>query len=254
LLEMMIDERQNRIDPGALISPRAKIGRGNHFSSYSVVLDDVEIGDRNYFAPGVVVGGSSRQRLGRLAPLEIVPEPRSDPKVLIGSDNVLLECVSVHLPMERETRIGDRISIGAHTHIGHDVRVDDDAVISISVSLGGFVIVSTGANIGLGASVHPRVVLGEWVMVGMSTSVIQNVSPGVIVAGVPARVLGINYQGLDRHKVGRADRLGIEALFEQLTMDQAQPDWSSCEVGSRFEETLKGQPRARELLTKVKES
>lgn len=182
------------VESGAYIGPDVTLGSGNVIGHNAVLRGNLTIGDNNLIGSGAVIGGSSRQR--------IRPDSRTpslgDPNVIIGSNNLVFEHVTIHSPLLSETRVGSWNSIGAHTHVGHDCQLRNHVVISVNCSIGGYVIVADHVNIGLGVGIHNRVAVGAMAMLGLGAAVTRHVRTGATVAGTPAKYLHPNHRGVQR--------------------------------------------------------
>jgi acetyltransferase EpsM len=88
-----------------------------------------------------------------------------------------------------QASIGANIIVNTSASVDHHCRVADHAHIAPGVRLGGEVQVGEGALVGIGATVLPGKKIGEWATVGAGAVVIDNVSPGTTVVGVPARAV-----------------------------------------------------------------
>ncbi|PXX62878.1 UDP-perosamine 4-acetyltransferase [Pseudomonas sp. LAMO17WK12:I10] len=74
--------------------------------------------------------------------------------------------------------------------VDHDCRLGDCVHISPGARLAGGVSVQDLSWVGIGASVRQLVNIGAQVMIGAGAAVIKDVPDSVIVAGVPARIMG----------------------------------------------------------------
>ena len=74
--------------------------------------------------------------------------------------------------------------------VEHDVRVGINAHVGPRAVLGGGVVVGDHTLIGIGATVLPGVKIGSGVVVGGGCVVVEDVEDGVVVVGVPGRVVG----------------------------------------------------------------
>jgi sugar O-acyltransferase (sialic acid O-acetyltransferase NeuD family) len=89
------------------------------------------------------------------------------------------------------------ITVGRHTHIdiacsiSHDVIIKNWCTLAPRVSVAGWVHIEEGVTIGIGAVLRDRVTIGANAMIGAGSVVIDDVSPGAVVAGVPARSIGL---------------------------------------------------------------
>jgi acetyltransferase-like isoleucine patch superfamily enzyme len=115
-------------------------------------------------------------------------------------DNVSVGTLSV---IEHHVRIGDNVRIHSQAFIPEYSVLEDGCWIGPNVvltnakyplspdvknQLAGAVI-GTGAKVGANATVLPGVLVGENALVGAGAVVVEDVPPGAVVAGNPARVI-----------------------------------------------------------------
>jgi sugar O-acyltransferase (sialic acid O-acetyltransferase NeuD family) len=85
--------------------------------------------------------------------------------------------------------VGDHALINTAAVVEHDCRIEEGASLSPGVRMGGRVTVGRAAFIGTGATLNPRVRVGAGAIVGAGAVVTDDVPPGVVAYGVPARVI-----------------------------------------------------------------
>jgi acetyltransferase-like isoleucine patch superfamily enzyme len=206
------------IHPSAFVSPNAKLGIGLEIGPYSIVHDNVVIGDR--------VKIDSHCELG-------VPTPLGDGSALIIGDDSLIRSHSIfyessmfgrglttgHRVTVREKttaglafQIGTASEIQGDCYIGDYVRFQSNIFVGKGTMIGSFVriapyvvltndptppsdvlmgcIIEDYASIGASAVVLPGVRVGKHGLVAAQACVTKDVLPGILVAGVPARILG----------------------------------------------------------------
>lgn len=124
----------------------------------------------------------------------------------LGEGSVIYPHVVIHGP--EHTTIGNRCSLAEFVHIwgGGGVTIGDDVLIASHTVITSLthhkkvvrfretlikepVVIMDNVWIGAGAIILPGVTVGEGSIIGAGAVVTSDVAPGVIVAGVPARVI-----------------------------------------------------------------
>lgn len=88
--------------------------------------------------------------------------------------------------------LGDNVIVNSGAVVEHDCQIGDHCHIAPGATVGGSVRVGPNAHIGLGASVIQGLTIGANSVVGAGAAVVADVDEGVVVTGVPARVLRAN--------------------------------------------------------------
>lgn len=115
-------------------------------------------------------------------------------RVSIGNDTVIgNDCL---LDGRRGLRIGEAVNIGGHVQI---FTMDHDPNSRTFATRGGAVTIERHAYVATRALILPSVTIGEGAVVAAGAVVTRDVSPFVIVAGVPARPIGNRRRDLDYH-------------------------------------------------------
>jgi UDP-2-acetamido-3-amino-2,3-dideoxy-glucuronate N-acetyltransferase len=144
-----------RLGKGAVIDPSAKIGKHVSIWNLSYVGKDTQIGDN--------------VSIGSLAHV--------DYNVRIGT-NTRIEG-SVYIPPM--TRIGKNVFIGPAAVMTNDPYPMSKRMVGVTIE--------DGAVIGGGSVIKPGVTVGKDSVVAMGAVVTKDVPSGVVVLGVPARVV-----------------------------------------------------------------
>jgi acyl-[acyl carrier protein]--UDP-N-acetylglucosamine O-acyltransferase len=114
---------------------------------------------------------------------------------VIGADTTIREFCVIKRALKdawdptRGTVIGDRCLLMTGVHVYEGCHIRDDVEINVQATLCGYVDVFDHARIGARAVIHPGVSIGAHAVVGLGAVVIEDVPPGAVVAGNPARVL-----------------------------------------------------------------
>jgi len=106
--------------------------------------------------------------------------------VPLGSGSMVCAGVVVNIG----TSIGANVILNTGCTVDHHNRIGDYVHIGPGAHLGGEVTVEEGAFVGIGATIMPHRRVGRWSIVGAGAVVHKDVPDGVVVAGIPAKVIG----------------------------------------------------------------
>jgi sugar O-acyltransferase (sialic acid O-acetyltransferase NeuD family) len=107
------------------------------------------------------------------------------PDCVIGMGSVLL----AHAALTAAVAVGNHVAVMPQAVLTHDDVVAEYATVASGVRLGGGVTVARGAYLGAGALVREDVHIGAYSLVGMGAVVLDDVPPGQVWVGNPARYL-----------------------------------------------------------------
>jgi serine O-acetyltransferase len=176
----------------------ADVRRADDLPLRELLAEDFATHDRQWLEPGFWAVAAHRvgTRLERLAPAALQrPVGLAQKAMATAVDWVW----GISLPAS--TRVGRRLRIWHHgaivlnaRSIGDDVHVRHDTTISAvrladASKADNLPVIEDGVDIGSGACVLGNVRLGKGAFVGANSVVLQEVPPGSVVFGVPARTI-----------------------------------------------------------------
>jgi sugar O-acyltransferase (sialic acid O-acetyltransferase NeuD family) len=91
--------------------------------------------------------------------------------------------------LQADVRLGHNCSVSAGAIINHECHLGDSVFLAPGANLCGKIEVGDGVFVGASAVVLPRLKIGAWATIGAGAVVTQNVPPGAVVVGNPARVI-----------------------------------------------------------------
>ena len=206
------------IHPTAIVSPKAEIGKNVEIGPYTVIEDDVKIGDDCYIDAHVKIGQYTT--IGPRCRIYFgvyIGEPQDHrfyrgirSFVEIGADTVLREYVTVHRPPFEflKTVIGDHVLLQAFVHIAHDCMLSDRVTISNHTALSGHCQVGPGAVISGYVLAHQFTRIGALAMIGPTCLIGQDIPPFCMLREFNF-ITGPNTIGLRRAGFSNETRLGI---------------------------------------------
>jgi len=206
--------RATEVHPSAIIETGARLGEGCHIGPFCHVGPDVAISDDVKLVSHVVLAGrteiGARTRVFPFASLGHPPQDlkyKGEPSTLaIGLDCLIREGVTMN-PGTRgggmHTKIGDRCTFLAHSHVGHDCQLGNDVILSNNVMLAGHVTVGDYVILGGGAGVIQFTRIGAHAFVGGLSGLESDLIPYGLAVGNRAHLSGLNLVGLKRRGFSR---------------------------------------------------
>lgn len=205
------------ISPLARVSPKARLGRNVYVGDFTIIHDDVELGDDCRIESHCVVGHPTPAAAGeplRIGPFGLV---RSHSVLYQGSTfGERLETghhatLREGLDVGRNLRVGTNSDLQGRARIGDYVRIHSRVFVASGAALGSFVWIFPGASltndphppsnvisgvtvgdyavVAANACVMPGIRVGYRAVIGANSLVTKDVPPDQVVLGVPAEPL-----------------------------------------------------------------
>jgi UDP-N-acetylglucosamine acyltransferase len=217
------------VHPTAIIHPRAQVASDVRVGPYSLIGENVELGEGSEVMSHAVIDG--RTRLGRnnhifpYASIGLAPQDlkyNGEPtRVEIGDGNSIREFVTIHrgtVEGEGITHIGSHNLLMAYVHIAHDCNLGNNIIMANGASLAGHVEIQDHATVGAFTMIHQFCRIGAYSFLGSATLVNQDILPySKTSAPRPVEVYGSNRLGLERRGLSKEDLKDLEAAFRLLT-------------------------------------
>ncbi len=218
---------RTNIHPSAVVSPRARIGYGCYIGPYSIVGDDVELGDSVRLESHCVIDGRTTVGAGtHIFPFVSIGLASQDLKykgeaseTKIGKRNNIREFVTIHRGTAGGgmlTQTGDDCLLMAQAHVAHDCLLGDGVIMANAATLAGHVIIEDRANIGAYSGVHQFCRVGKEAYVGGYSVVVKDALPFALTVGNHARCYGLNITGMKRREYPRAVIDSLHHAFHLL--------------------------------------
>lgn len=253
----------NKLNPSAIVDPRAeldrdvevgpycvigagvKIGKGTKLHSHVSIQGRTTLGENNVFFPFASVGSAPQD-------LKYKGEPS---QLLIGNGNTIREYVSLNPGTSgggMVTRVGDQNLLMMYCHIAHDCIVGNRNVIANGATLGGHVIVEDHVIVGGLVGIHQFVRVGTGSILGAGSMVSMDVPPYCNATGDRARLRGLNLEGLRRRgfdkstiaAIRRAYRIAFQSkLRTEEALRKIRQDIPAIPEVERFVEFIAGSRR-----------
>ncbi len=220
------------IDPSAQIAPTARvhpdavIGAGVVIAAYTIVEQDVVIGEACQLEPHVYVkrwttmGARNRISAGTVLGTDPLDKNFSGARsyLKIGNDNSIREhyTISRGTAPESETVIGDGNYIMTSGHIAHNCRIGNRTVIASCALVAGYVDVEDQAFISGGVVIHQFSKVGRLAMIGGNTRVNLDVPPYFLYTDFNVTPCGLNLVGLKRSGFTHSQVQALKAAYKLL--------------------------------------
>ena len=245
----------------AVISPNAKLGNNVSVGPFSVIGDDVVLGDDCRVESHVVIKGPSHIGRGNhFYQFTSIGEDCQDKKyagerteLIIGDNNVFREGVTVHRGTVQDqsvTRIGNDNLVMVNAHIAHDCVIGNGTILANNVAVAGHVEIGDYAILGGTTAVHQFCKIGKHAFTGGGAIVLRDIPPFVMISGTKHVPQGINSEGLRRRGFGKETIMAIKRAYKVIYRDNNTVE----EAIKKLTEMAEGHPEVGMLITFLAES
>jgi UDP-N-acetylglucosamine acyltransferase len=203
------------IEPGveihafAIVGPGVSLGEGTKVQPFAQIQGPTVIGRYNKIGSYSFIGCDSQDKKYQGGPSQLV----------IGDHNDIREYATLSrgsAPHNPVTQVGSHNLMMAHTHIAHDCIIGSHNTFANNASLAGHVVVGDYVGIGGFAGVHQFCRIGSHSFCGGGSLITKDVPPYMLVAGHPARLVGLNIEGLKRRSFSSQQIERLKALYKTI--------------------------------------
>jgi UDP-N-acetylglucosamine acyltransferase len=237
--------RETSIHPLAVVEKGAQLGQGVTIGPFCTVGSDVVLGDGTEVISHVALAGRTKIGSGaRIFPFASIGHIPQDLKfkgeastLEIGEKCTIREGVTMNPGTETGgllTKIGDRCTFLANSHVAHDCRIGNDVIFSNNVMLAGHCHVGDFAILGGGAAVHQFCRIGAHAFIGGLSGVENDVIPYGMALGNRAHLAGLNMVGLKRRGFTREAIQEIRRAYRLLFAEEGTLQERIEDVASDF--------------------
>ncbi len=217
------------IHPTAIVHPHAQVPSNVTVGPYSLIGEQVELGEGSEVMSHVVIDGRTRMgKNNRVFPFTTIGLAPQDLKyhgeptaVEIGDGNTIRECVTIHrgtVEGDGVTRIGSHNLLMAYVHIAHDCKLGSHIIMANGASLAGHIEIQDHATVGPFCGIHQFTRIGAYSFLGAFSVVNLDILPySKTTAPRPLGVYGANKLGLDRRGISADDIKELDAAFRLLS-------------------------------------
>ncbi len=249
-----------QIDQRAVVSPKAKLGANVSVGAYSIVEDDVVIGDGTQVGTNAII--SNGTRLGRDCRIFHGAAVGGLPQDLkfagettfleVGDRVVVREFVTLNRATAESgtTRIGNDCLFMAYTHVAHDCQLGDHVILANCVALGGHVILGDWVIVGGLTPIHQFVHIGDHSMVGGGFRVGKDVPPFILAGQEPLQFERLNLVGLRRRGFDEKAVSSLDHAYRILYKSGLNVSQAAERIRSDVEQT----PAVMNLLSFISNS
>ena len=223
----------NFIHETAIVSPKAKLGNDVYIGPFSIVGENITLGDNCRLESHVSLAGNVTMGADNvLSPFVTMGHPPQDFKhqggddvgVIIGDRNQFREYANVHPGTDvgrPNTVIGNDCYMMVGSHCAHESILGDHVILSNGVQIGGAVEIGDYAILGGLCAIHQFTRIGAHAFIGGMATVTTDIIPYGSVVGNPARLAGLNVIGLRRRGFDRDMIMELRTAYRLLFADEA---------------------------------
>jgi UDP-N-acetylglucosamine acyltransferase len=190
------------------IHPSAKLGKNVKVDAFTVIHEDVEIGEGTWVGSNVTIFPGARIGSNcRIFPGSVISAIPQDLKFAnevttaeIGDYTTIREFVTINRGTKAlgKTVVGRHCLLMAYVHVAHDCIVGNNCILANGVTLAGHIEIEDFAILEGLVAVQQFIRIGAHSFIGGGSLVRKNVPPYVRAAKEPLSYVGINSIGLKR--------------------------------------------------------
>ena len=198
----------NQISPLAFVHPEAKLGDNNIIGPFCYIDRDTVIGNNNVFQNSVTIHVGARIGDGNEifpgASISTKPQDlkfRGEETICeVGNNNSIRENVTISrgTASKGKTVVGSNNLLMECVHVAHDCELGSGLIIGNSTKFAGEVVVDDNAIVSANVLVHQFCHIGGYVMIQGGCRFSQDIPPYVIAGKEPTKYCGLNLVGLRR--------------------------------------------------------
>jgi len=166
------------------IGERVQVGANCHFYPQVMVREACVIGNQVILHPGVVIGADGFAYIFVNGRHEKIPQLGN---VVIEDEVEIGAGTTVDRAMLEQTRIGAGTKIDNLVQIGHNVHIGRSCIIVAQAGIAGSSVLEDGVVLGGQVGLADHVRLGKGSMVAAQSGIMDDLPPGQVVFGSPAR-------------------------------------------------------------------
>jgi UDP-N-acetylglucosamine acyltransferase len=220
------------IGPFCIIRGQVTLGRGSVLESHVSLGSEygiVNIGERNIFSAGAVVGGAPQDLSYKNEPTKTCHRKRQR----VSRDG---HC-QLRISESRlgTTRIGNHCLIMAYSHVAHDCTIGDHVVIANTTQLAGHVVFEDHVKVGGICAFNQFVKVGTHAYIAGDSAVNKDILPFTIAQGKYAVMRASNRIGMERAGYSKEDVEAINRAVRIITKGGGTVDESIARIREECE-------------------
>ena len=198
----------NQISPLAFVHPEAKLGDNNIIGPFCYIDRNTVIGNNNVLQNSVTIHVGARIGDGNeIFPGASISTQPQDLKFRgeettceVGNNNSIRENVTISrgTASKGKTVVGSNNLLMECVHVAHDCELGSGLIIGNSTKFAGEVVVDDNAIVSANVLVHQFCHIGGYVMIQGGCRFSQDIPPYVIAGKEPTKYCGLNLVGLRR--------------------------------------------------------
>lgn len=198
----------NQISPLAFVHPEAKLGDNNIVGPFCYIDRNTVIGNNNVLQNSVTIHVGARIGDGNeIFPGASISTKPQDLKFRgeettceVGNNNSIRENVTISrgTASKGKTVVGSNNLLMECVHVAHDCELGSGLIIGNSTKFAGEVVVDDNAIVSANVLVHQFCHIGGYVMIQGGCRFSQDIPPYVIAGKEPTKYCGLNLVGLRR--------------------------------------------------------